>query len=491
MYSSSRSLLYVVPPRCRNSRGLWRNKQSSFIIQQSSKLQVRGVFCNLKDTRTLSIKTKKETKVNLKIMKIRIKRKKKKSKKTEVVQPKEDTPLLLISPSLDAAALSLSTSEESLSRARRLLYLSHLAATFTEIGWEFCLVLFLSALTGYQSLTLVSTYGLFSGLVVCLGGPSVGALIDTIKYTRLEVIQFFIVIQNLSVVIATVGCFSLLRMVKDTDITGFTNANSNVDSRSLASGQPTISSHTFSNFIPPFNGTTLLFLLSIHVFGAIAKLTDHAITIALERDWIVVMSKVAAMDIDDDDEVDFLTATSEKEYEEGKSFDSSYSTTTYSVGSLSLDDREGMDTRVIRKLKQRSWLSETNTSMKQIDLMSKVVAPAAGGFLLSVFDNNDPLNKLATDIQHWYNLSYAAVIIGILNLASLYIEFRCTKEIYCLVPSLASHSNKKVERNNDIEKIPSDSFTNSIGCGIFTLPKSISLYLQQPVAEAGLALALL
>jgi hypothetical protein len=421
-------------------------------------------------------------------MKIRIKGKKKKSKKMEVAQPEEDTPLLLISPSLDAA-LSLSTTEESISRARRLLCLSHLAAKFTEIGWDFCLVLFLSALTGYQSLTLVSTYGLFSGLLVCLAGPSVGAMIDTVKFTRLEVIQFFIVIQNMSVVVATVCCYFLLTMVKDTNITDFTNTINNVDSRSLASGQPTISRHTFSNFIPPFNGTTLWLLLSIHAFGAIAKLADKAITIALERDWIVVMSKVAAMDLDED-EGEFLS-TSDKDYEEGESFDSSYSITAYSVGSLSLDNKDGMDTKVIRKLKQRSWLSETNTLMKQIDLMSKVVAPAAGGFLLSAFDNNDPSNNLAIDIQHWYNLSHAAVIIGVLNLASLYIEYMCTKEIYCLVPLLSSHSKKEVDTNSNMEKMSSNSSKKSVGCGIFALPKSISLYLQQPVAEAGLALALL
>jgi hypothetical protein len=318
-----------------------------------------------------------------------------------------------------------------------------------------------------------------------------GALIDTIKYTRLEIIRFFIVIQNLSVVVATVCCYFLLTMVKDTNITDYTNNDNSVEStRSLASGQPTISRHTFSNFIPPFNGITLSLLLSIHVFGAIAKLTDQAITIDLERDWIVVMSKVVAMDLDED-EVDFISIN-DISFEEGESFDSSYSTTAHSVGSITIGNNEGLDTRVIRKLKQRSWLSETNTSMKQIDLMCKVVAPAAGGFLLSAFDNNDPSNNVATDIQHWYNLSHASVIIGLLNLVSLYIEYMCTKEIFYLVPLLSSHSSKEaLGTNNDIEKEPSDFSKKTTGCGIFALPKSISVYMQQPVAEAGLALALL
>lgn len=423
-------------------------------------------------------------------MKIRLKRKKNKSKKQknvkDVIQPEEETPLLLISPSLDTGYLS--TTEESMSRARHSLYKSHLAAKFTEIGWEFCLVLFLSALTGYQSLALVSTYGLFSGLVVCLAGASVGTLVDAKKYTRLEIIQFFILVQNVSVIIATACCYFLLRMVKDTSVT---NVSWEPPDRYLASGSPTITRHTFSNFIPPFNAESLALLVAVHVFGAIAKLTDQAITIALERDWIVVMSKVAAMDLDED-ELEFRTE--ESGYEEGASFDSNDTLAVYSVGSLSISQIDGMDTRVIRKLKQKSWLSETNTNMKQIDLMCKVVAPAAGGFLFSAFDNNDPsTNNVDMDIRHWYNLSYASVLIGFLNLLSLYIEYTSTKEIYDLVPLLSSRDSMKDEKDCDVTEKPSKSpVAKSIGgCGIFGLPQSLSVYLQQPVAAGGLALSLL
>jgi len=398
-----------------------------------------------------------------------------KRKKKKLTEAGESTPLLLVSPSLDAGQIS--TFEENISQARNVLYTSHLAAKFTEIGWQFCLILFLSALTGYQSLALVSTYGLFSGLVVCLTGSSAGAFVDSAHYTRLQIIQLFIIVQNLSVVVATACFFFLLRMVKEIDLVPLQQDTS---TRFLALGAPTVSRHIFSNFVPPLNATTIGLLVAIHVFGALAKLSDQGITIAFERDWIVVMSKVAASDIEDDDE-------NFRPMEGDKSLGSNASSTLYSAGEISVGDADGINTGVIRKLKEKSWLSETNTTMKQIDLLCKVVAPAAAGLFLSAFDNNDPTNSLATDIQHWYNLSYAAVIIGAMNLGSLYVEYSCTLDIYCRVPILSARNGRDNEKAK-IEDLPSKA---SIGCGIFSLPRSLSLYLEQPVAMGGIALSLL
>jgi len=412
-------------------------------------------------------------------MKIKIKRKKKANAEAEA---EEDTPLLLLSPSIEEAG-HLSTFEENISRARSVLYTSHLAAKFTEIGWQFCLILFLSALTGYQSLALVSTYGLFSGLVVCFAGSSAGAFVDSGKYTRLYIIQLFIWVQNVSVVIASTCCFFLLRMVKEADIN--IAPVQAAPARFLASGAPTVSLHIFSNFVPPFNGITIGLLVAIHIFGALAKLTDQAITIAFERDWIVVMSKVAASDIDDDDEYFPM---------EGSSIGSTTSSALYSVGTLSTGKLDGIDNGVIRKLKEASWLSETNTTMKQIDLLCKVVAPAAAGMFISTFDNNDPKNTLAMDIQHWYNLSYAAIIIGVMNLGSLYVEYICTKDIYSRVPLLSSRNESEdIEGVDESKKVMNDHAPSNyaIGCGIFSLPPGLSLYLEQPVAMGGIALSLL
>ena len=95
-------------------------------------------------------------------MTVKIKRKKKRQIQPDVVE--EESPLLLITPTFDTGFTA--SLEQNVQTARNTLYISHLSAKFTEIAWQFCLILFLSALTGYQSLFLVSTYGLFSGLVV-------------------------------------------------------------------------------------------------------------------------------------------------------------------------------------------------------------------------------------------------------------------------------------------------------------------------------------
>ena len=54
----------------------------------------------------------------------------------------------------------------SLQVARHYLYVSHTLNQFSEWSWQFCLVLFLAALTQYESLLFVSTYGVtLNGMV--------------------------------------------------------------------------------------------------------------------------------------------------------------------------------------------------------------------------------------------------------------------------------------------------------------------------------------
>lgn len=379
--------------------------------------------------------------------------------------PTEQTSLILLAPT--SLQNPRSAIEEDASQARNLLYNSHFAAKITEIAWQFCLIIFLTALTGYKSLFLVSTYGLFSGLLVCFAGSSIGRYVDSTKYSRLEIAQVFIWVQNLSVVGGTLCCFILFRMVTTEDFSSFVDTP-----------------HTFM-FIPPFNATSVGLLVAIHLFGAIAKLTDTGITLAMERDWIVVMSKFASSDIDDD-----------YEYHSPLEADSmgSGSSEFYSIGSISVGNAD-VDKSIIRKLKEKTWLSTTNTTMKQIDLLCKVAGPAAGGFYLAAFDDGKQSSDSGSFIQHWRHLSYAAVFIGVLNLFSLYIEFVCTKRIFKLVPLL---SNRRREQKDPDDQTDNDSSVRveffprkTIGCGFFELPTSLSLYLEQPIALGGIALALL
>ncbi len=382
----------------------------------------------------------------------------------------EDTPLMLYSPSSEEHE-HISEIEENLSQARKSLYISYLVAKFTEFTWQFCLIIFLTALTGYKSLTLVSTYGLFTGLVACYGGPSIGRFVDSIKYSRIYIAKSFIGVQNLSVVIATLCCFVLLRTVTEDDVSSF---SADVPSK-----------NHIKNFMPAFNATSLVLLIAIHIFGAIAKLTDTGMTVAMERDWIVVMSKVASYDIeDDDDEFGFQTETSESSF-------CGESLAHVSIGSISVGNAN-LDKGIIRRLKEKTWLAQTNTAMKQIVLLCKVGGPAIAGIYLAAFDQNDPTNITSTNISHWHHLSYAAMIMGILNLISLYVELVCIEQIYDLIPFLADRPTVEKGGEVDVEIMP----TGSEGCGLFSsikigLPRSLSLYFEQPISPGGFALALL
>jgi hypothetical protein len=375
----------------------------------------------------------------------------------------DDESLLLISPSYDYFP---SLQEEALGKARITLYKSHFAAKGTEVIWQFCLILFLMALTGYQSIALVSSYGLFSGLVVFVASSATGKFIDSGSYSRFYIAKTFIWIQNLSVIIATLCCFFLLRMVKEAHVTPemiqrnrFGGSNLEVHS-SLT--------YLLSDFVPPVNASSLLLLIGIHIFGAIAKLTDQMLTVAMERDWIVVLSEVAALE-DEEEEDDILTTP--------RSLDSQHSFGTFSVGQLSFGGSTTLNKTMLQKMKKETWLSQTNTSMTQIDLLCQFVGPAIAGIYVSIFDDANPSNSIEVELSHWYNLSYAAILIGVLNLICLYIEYTCTKSVYESIPELSVREASNVLSRKS--------------CSIFQMLEGLSLYMKQPIAAGGIALALL
>lgn len=375
----------------------------------------------------------------------------------------DDESLLLISPSCDHFP---SLQEEALSKARITLYKSHLAAKGTEVIWQFCLVLFLMALTGYQSLALVSSYGLFSGLVVFMTSSASGKFIDSGSRSRLDIANTFIFVQNLSVIIASLCAFFLLRMVKEAHVTPDMIQRNRFGGSNLEAN--TSLTHLLSDFVPPLNISSILLLVGIHIFGAIAKVTDQMLTVAMERDWIVVMSEVAAMD-DGDDEEDILTTP--------RSLDSQQSFGTFSVGELSFGGSTTLNKTMLQKMKKETWLSQANTSMTQIDLLCQFAGPAVAGIYVSIFDDANPSNSIEVELSHWYNLSYGAIFIGLLNLICLYIEYSCTKSIYDSIPALSIR-----EGNNSISRQ---------SCSIFQMVDGLSLYVKQPIAPGGIALALL
>jgi solute carrier family 40 (iron-regulated transporter), member 1 len=175
------------------------------------------------------------------------------STQSTAIMASETTPLVVGS---SPTALS---SVAALRRARRWLYVSHSSAQFSQQSWEFGLTLFLAALTNYQSLLLVSTYGMVTGLVVCLAGPAAGRYwVDDGRWNRRAAARILLSAQNGSVIITSALCAVLL----------FRRGNLR-------------------------DGPSLLLLLGLHVFGALSQLLDKVFLVAMERDWVVVMGEAA------------------------------------------------------------------------------------------------------------------------------------------------------------------------------------------------------
>ena len=65
-------------------------------------------------------------------------------------------------------------------------------AQWSKTSWQFCLALFLAAVTHFESLILVSWYGMVVGLAVAVTGGRVGQWIDTSPNRRLTVARWLI-----------------------------------------------------------------------------------------------------------------------------------------------------------------------------------------------------------------------------------------------------------------------------------------------------------
>ena len=305
-----------------------------------------------------------------------------------------------------------------LAKARRLLYVSHFFAQFSEAAWQFALILFLAAFTEYKSLFLISTYGVASGLSICLLGAKAGRFVD--GSNRLFAASFFIWTENLSVLIATVLCYLLLNITP-------INNNTEEEEAAIVSESPSWTNRNFPHgALTPWS---IFLLIGIHFWGSLASILDAGFLVAIERDWVVIMSHEVS----------------------GKTSD---------------------------------WLSETNVMMKQIDLTCRVVAPALAGFVIGAFDNSAHKGS---------DLTGAALLVGAVNVAALIVEYCCTHQIYHLVPKLAEMPrHAMVSRNTELDlHVHSELVSSNMKCRIMKLPSGLKLYMDQPVAWAGLGLSLL
>jgi iron-regulated transporter 1 len=364
----------------------------------------------------------------------------------------ESTPLVVSDPS------TLPAVDFNLNKARRLLYVSHFFAQFSECVWQFALILFLAAISNYQSLILVSSYGLTAGLSVCLFGSAAGRFVD--REDRLYAAQWFIWTENVCVLVATLFCYFLLRLhsgnVND-EIFDRAGSYNNEDESDDATW---LQKHLYA---VPLDFWSVVLLIGIHIFGPLAKILDKGFLVAIERDWVVIMSEAAVAG-------------------------------------------------------RKVWLPETNVAMKQIDLTCRVAAPAVAGFVIAAFDTSSTVSgsrgtgaDYTSDSnqpqQHGQDLTGAVILVGAVNIASLVVEYICTARIYNLVPSLAvkqapsgatnlKKNPKDEEEAIDVGDKGSDKFTPSrnstdTGCGFFQLPQGLRIYLEQPISWSGLGLAML
>lgn len=357
---------------------------------------------------------------------------------------------------LPSSKLSLLQSQSEALHARRLLYLSHSFAQSSEVAWQFCLTIFLAAFTNYQSLLLVSTYGFTTRLAVCVVCPKLGAWLDDERTNRLRAARILIGLENISLLVASFCCFLLLSN-QSIDGEPPTNAGDQITEDNTLDDTTVSTLYRFDA-----TPTSLVLIVLVHLFGSVVQVLDEAFLVAIERDWVVIMCQ---------------------------SFASNNTTSrTEPAATLQGNGPESNPTRTKREAESTSallhkHLSEINVTMKQIDLTCKVVGPTIAGFLF-------PLAYSTTTSQtSSQGLEWACLCVGVINTLALIIEYVCTAQIYQLIPSLGDRVPASKIDSACLNK--SQNATQASGDSSCSFFGEFRIYLQQPVALQGVALALL
>jgi solute carrier family 40 (iron-regulated transporter), member 1 len=320
--------------------------------------------------------------------------------------------------------------------ARRLLYVSHFFAQWNAVYWNFVVALILAAVTRYESFVLVTSYAMsLCGASVLMSGR-IGQWMDyrnvTFANERLAIAQWLIGLEAVAVVLVTVFCFQLL---------------SSWDESSMhASRQNAINDDSWTVLLDtPRNAVSLAV---IHIMGSMAHVLDQAVLVAMERDWVVVLSQSGAR----------AQSSDALEYDQLLS----------------------------------PWLSSINVTMKQIDLSCKVAAPAVAGFLISWWSDSRAAN----------DMKWVGLYLGIGNVMALLVESICTRRVYQLIPALAAKTTDLPHEPSDglpvyvaALDLSQDQATNAMALAqrnenVYNC-NGLVVYMQQSSAWAGIALALL
>jgi len=266
---------------------------------------------------------------------------------------------------------------------------------------------------------LVSSNSLTVYVAVMFFGAPIGSFID--RNNRLRAARLCIGIEKGAVLLALVACCWLL---------------SNTQRAQQEEGGASV---------VPHDVLSIALIVAVHFFGALAMLFNQGFVVAIERDWIVVLSKQTDV--------------------------------------------------------QLTWLSGTNVALRQIHLSCRVLSPTIAGWIVG--DASSASNAQ----QRYCDLHKAAVFVGILFLMSLVVEYVCATRVYRLVPALALPQQPQedpAERGTDL---PQDKDTDAAcdskeRCNEFSIGgaeettemssarRSFAIYWEQPIVCAGLSLAL-
>ena len=338
---------------------------------------------------------------------------------------------------------SLQSFPKTLQTAQYLLYVSHFFGRLVDSCWQFTVVLFLAAISHRESLFLVSTYYLTTYLAVCVFGAPLGNFVD--ETNRWVAVRMCIIVGKSSVLLATGACYWLLW------------------------------SHPAKNSSVPTDPLSLFLLLGIHVFGSVAQVLDQGFVVAMERDWVVVMSHQAGH-------------------------------TTADHGSSIAAEEQDTNTKETRNASIESWLAKTNVALRQIDLVCKVLGPALIGWVVGLSSRNGGNNN---------SLQHSAALLGGACLLALIVEYSCTAKIYILIPTLSVPQEQEEDVGGSLEGTNADADADEIQASTqstidteertslhttvqttdhstgTSLIRGLEVYMEQKVVWAGLALALM
>jgi solute carrier family 40 (iron-regulated transporter), member 1 len=150
----------------------------------------------------------------------------------------------------------------------QLLYISHAISQFAELSWQFSMTLFLAAMTHFESLFLVSSYGLISWCCLLLFGAAMARFfVDTISWNRRKALNLLIVAENVAVI---AGCLVSYEIFQRDD-------------------EYVIHQQQHQPHAHYWMRTVLLTIL--FTSGSIGMVLQQTMVVVLERDWLIVVAQ--------------------------------------------------------------------------------------------------------------------------------------------------------------------------------------------------------